>query len=145
MYLAGYIERLGTGTSDMLRIATNAGLKEPEFIQVEDFKIILYRPATPQVTPQDTDVLPQEFRSTSVEVQNLVLMMEGEMNRTDIQDKLELKHEGNFRDNYLVPALETEMIEMKYKQKNHPRQKYRLTAKGLALKKNIDPFFNAPG
>jgi len=38
MYLAGYIERLGTGTSDMVRIAASAGLKEPEFLQAEDFK-----------------------------------------------------------------------------------------------------------
>jgi len=63
MYLAGYIERLGTGTADMLRIAALAGLKAPEFIQEEEFKIIVYRPAyrastgqaTGQVTDQATD------------------------------------------------------------------------------------------
>jgi len=64
-------------------------------------------------------------------------VLEGEMNRLMIQEKLELTHEGNFRDNYLVPALNEGVIEMKYPQKNHPRQKYRLTAKGKALKEQL--------
>ena len=34
MYLAGYIERIGTGTGDIIRWCKGAGLpKEPEFIQ----------------------------------------------------------------------------------------------------------------
>lgn len=44
MYLAGYIERLGTGTADIMRIAAEVGLKEPEFIQEDTFKVIIYRP-----------------------------------------------------------------------------------------------------
>ncbi|MCK9306152.1 MAG: hypothetical protein M0P17_01325 [Methanoculleus sp.] len=31
MYLTGYIERMGTGTRDMIRRCTEAGLPEPEF------------------------------------------------------------------------------------------------------------------
>jgi len=31
MYLTGYIERMGTGTRDMIRHCTEAGLPEPEF------------------------------------------------------------------------------------------------------------------
>lgn len=37
MYLKGYIERLGTGTSDIVRIARANGLKEPEFEQDDTF------------------------------------------------------------------------------------------------------------
>lgn len=142
LYLAGYIERIGTGTTDIISKCLAVGLAEPEFIQAEDFKSILYRPSTEQVTPEvlpkyprSTEELPQEFRSTSVEVRNLISVIDGEMNRIEIQEKLELLHEGNFRDNYLVPALREEVIEMKYPQRNHPKQKYRLTAKGKALKK----------
>ena len=74
LYLAGYIERMGTGTSDMVRKSIAAGLAVPEFIQAEDFRSIMYRPnteqekkpvtehdtphdtpqVTPQVTPHDT-------------------------------------------------------------------------------------------
>lgn len=127
MYLKGYIERLGTGTADIMRIAKENNLPEPNFEQEEEFKIILYRPSTDQV--------PQEFRSTSVEVKNLLKVLEGEMSRKEIQQALELKHEGNFRENYLEPALEIGVIEMKYPDSpNHPRQKYVLTKKGTEIK-----------
>ncbi len=49
MYLAGYIERLGTGTKDMVRIALEVGLREPDYVQEDTFKVILYRPSTDQV------------------------------------------------------------------------------------------------
>lgn len=43
MYLAGFIERLGTGTGDIIRLCNEKGLKEPEFIQEENFKTIIWR------------------------------------------------------------------------------------------------------
>jgi len=43
LYLAGYIERLGTGTLDIVAKCLSHGLKEPEFIQTEDFKVKIYR------------------------------------------------------------------------------------------------------
>jgi predicted HTH transcriptional regulator len=142
LYLTAYIERLGTGTSDMVSKSKAAGLKEPQFIQAEEFRTVLYRPSYLQTTEQVPDKhrtsneeLPPEYRSTSVEVRNLIAVLENEMNRQELQDKLELKHEGNFRDIYLVPALHEGWVEMKYPQKNHPKQKYRLTEKGLALQK----------
>ena len=46
MYLAGYFERLGTGTADMVRVAVTAGLHEPEFVQTDEFKAIIYRPVS---------------------------------------------------------------------------------------------------
>jgi len=49
MYLKGYIERLGTGTADMIRIAKEHKLQEPDFIQEEEFKAILFRPSSDQV------------------------------------------------------------------------------------------------
>jgi hypothetical protein len=65
----------------------------------------------------------------------VVLVLEGEMKRQEIQKLLELKHEGNFRDNYLLPALESNFIEMTMPDRpNSPKQKYRLTEKGLTLK-----------
>jgi len=46
MYLKGYIERMGTGTADIVRIAREHNLKEPEFVQQEDFKTIIFRPTS---------------------------------------------------------------------------------------------------
>ena len=130
MYLKGYIERL-TGTADIVRIAKEEGIKEPEFIQDESFKTILYRPSTAGV--------PQELRSTSVEVKNLIKVLNVELSRKEIQQALSLKHEGNFRENYLEPALEQEVIRMKHPDSpNHPKQRYILTEKGEMLKRTLE-------
>ncbi len=61
MYLKGYIERLGTGTMDIIRIARKNNLQEPEFEQNEYFKVIIYRPSTDQVPTKyrpSTDQVP---------------------------------------------------------------------------------------
>ena len=56
VYLAGYIERAGTGTTDMVELCRKAGLPDPEFIQDEDFRLIIRRKnVTPLVTPVNTD------------------------------------------------------------------------------------------
>lgn len=47
LYLAGYIERLGTGTSDMVDECMAMGLKAPEFIQDSNFRAILWRKNDP--------------------------------------------------------------------------------------------------
>lgn len=55
VYLAGYIERAGTGTTDMVDLCRKAGLPDPEFIQDEDFHLIIRRKnVTPDVTPVNT-------------------------------------------------------------------------------------------
>ncbi len=99
-----------------------------------------YPPSTPQVPlkyPLSTDEVPQEFRSSSVEVQDLIYILNNEMSRKEIQLALELKHEGNFRENYLEPAIAAGLIQMKYPDSpNHPKQKYLLTEEGLILKTN---------
>lgn len=43
LFLAGYIEHLGTGTTDMIAACEALGLRIPEFIQTEDFRTIIYR------------------------------------------------------------------------------------------------------
>lgn len=43
VYLAGYIERMGTGTRDIVSKCMELGLREPEFIQNEEFKVTLWR------------------------------------------------------------------------------------------------------
>jgi ATP-dependent DNA helicase RecG len=61
------------------------------------------------------------------------------MSRKEIQELLELRHSANFRENYLEPALEIGVIEMKYPDSpNHPRQKYLVTEKGSEIRNNLD-------
>jgi predicted HTH transcriptional regulator len=61
LYLAEYIERMGTGVGDMIGCCKNSGLPEPEFALTDGFVTIIRRrpeqalkAVTPQVTPQVT-------------------------------------------------------------------------------------------
>jgi ATP-dependent DNA helicase RecG len=57
------------------------------------------------------------------------------MSRQEIQEELELKDRVNFKQNYLDPALEIGVIELKYPDSpNHPKQKYLVTEKGKEIR-----------
>ena len=56
----------------------------------------------------------------------------------EILHALALKHTSNLRENYLEPTLKLEPIKRIFPNKpNHPRQKYRVTAKGLKIKETL--------
>ncbi|GAB4345524.1 MAG: helix-turn-helix domain-containing protein [Flammeovirgaceae bacterium] len=81
-----------------------------------------------QVTDQVTD-----------QVKQLILLIEDEHTRKELMIKLRMKHNQNFRDNYLHPALEKKLIELTIPDKpNSKNQKYRLTPKGKELKKILE-------
>ena len=135
LYLAGYIERMGTGTSDMINKSLAVGLAEPKFIQAEDFKSIIYRKSTPEVTPQ---VTPQDTPQVTPQVGQLIKAIDGTQSREELQEKLDLKDREHFRKSYLNEALLLELIEMSIPDKPNSRnQKYRLTPKGKALKEQM--------
>ena len=43
MYWNGYIEKVGTGTEDIINKCRAYGLKTPEFYQEEDFRVVIWR------------------------------------------------------------------------------------------------------
>lgn len=149
LYLARYIERMGTGTGDMIRRCQEAGLPEPEFSLSDGFVVTLRRkpqglPArvTDEVTDQVTDEVTDQVTD---EVQRLLMAFHGEMKRADILAALGLKHQPNFRGLYLHPALAGGWVEMTIPDKpNSSKQKYRLTRRGAELqaalrKKDLKP------
>ena len=86
----------------------------------------------PQVTGE---VTPQVAGEVSGEVCKLLNILEKEpLGRVAMQSVLKLQSQANFRDRYLVPALETGLIERTIPDKPNSRlQKYRLTNKGRNL------------
>jgi len=65
-------------------------------------------------------------------------VLDGEMSRKELQQALELRHEGNFRENYLEPALNEALILFKFPDiVNHRDQKYKLSEEGLLLRKML--------
>lgn len=157
MYETGYIERFGTGTLEIIRLSEEAHLNDPDFKIDEGFKVILWRPpvaigqvpgkyraGTGQVPGSKvkghragTGQVPGKYRA-SREADRVVLVLDGEMKRIEIQEALQLKHRDSFVENYLQPAMEKKFVEMTIPDKpNSSRQRYRLTAKGEALKKKL--------
>jgi ATP-dependent DNA helicase RecG len=60
LYLTQYIERLGTGTGDMIRRCREAGLPEPTFSLDDGFRISLGRPSASAPTQATTQQTTQE-------------------------------------------------------------------------------------
>ena len=74
----------------------------------------------------------------SVQVEKLVSALTGEMGRSELQELLSIKNRDYFRTDYLNPAISQGYIELTIPDKpNSQNQKYRLTAKGIALKNSL--------
>ncbi len=129
LYLTRYIERMGTGTRDMIRRCREAGLPEPQFLQTDGFAAVIRRPVSQH--PSLSEVAGEVAGEVTGEVTKLLLVLRGEMSRREVQQALLLKSEENFRRLYLSPALESGLIERTIPDKPKSRlQKYRLTEKG---------------
>lgn len=138
LYFTKYIERMGTGTGDMIQRCRHAGLAEPEFTLTDGFVITIRRKpgrAFAAVGGQVTgEVAGEVTGEVTGEVRKLVSVCRDAMTRKKLQVSLLLRGEENFRKLYLVPALEAGYIEMTIPDKPNSRlQKYRLTAQGKAL------------
>lgn len=83
-------------------------------------------------TEQPTEQVPEQVRVLLLTLSNEQLSLKG------LMEKIGLKHRPTFVENYITPALEAGILKVLYPDKpNHPRQKYLLTAKGLALYNEI--------
>jgi ATP-dependent DNA helicase RecG len=98
------------------------------------------RGSLPASTSQTHNVSQKAVREVTGEVTGEVLKLlhtiKGEMKRAKIQQLLGLRNENHFREAYLLPALNAELIEMTIPDKpTSSNQSYRLTLRGQALLK----------
>lgn len=135
LYLAKYIERMGTGIRDMVKRCRVAGLPDPEFKLTDGFVVILRRKPgaafesvggiTPQVTAQATAQVTAEVTA------QVVAFCTEPKSAKEIMAALGLKHWKTFQINYLNPLLEAGILERTIPDKpKSPQQRYRLTQKG---------------
>ena len=76
--------------------------------------------------------------NVSKAIRTLVTCIEGEIDRDTLQSLIGIKHRTYFRSTYIKPALDEGYIEFTLpNEKQSKLQKYRLTAKGIALKNSI--------
>ena len=92
-------------------------------------------PDSEQSPDKSPDKLPDKFSTNNEYVKRLVEVVgHDEVTIKDTLKVLGLKDRESFMKVYLNPALKERFVRMKYPDKpNHPRQRYMLTAKGLAL------------
>lgn len=68
----------------------------------------------------------------------LLALTKEQLSLKRLMEMVGLKHRPTFLENYVTPAIEAGILKVLYPDKpNHPRQKYLLTAKGLALYNEI--------
>ena len=97
--------------------------------------------ATPQVTPPVRPQVginptsnPTSSLQVTLQVNRLISIIKGDMPRSAIMDALSLKDRVTFTEDYLRPAMRLGLIELTQPDSpRSPTQKYRLTAKGLAV------------
>ena len=155
VYLAGYIEQLGTGTTDIIDSCLANGLRKPEFHQGDDFRVVLWRPEvqergkvagkvrgkvagkeTVQEGVQETvQERVQERVQENININKIVIAIRGNtVSASEIKKILNLKGRSNFTTRYLHPSIESGYVNMLYPDQPKRRdQAYYLTEKGLQL------------
>lgn len=129
------VESLGSGIPRILK-----AYGEDCFKFTDNFiRIIL--PANIEVSAQDgaqDSAQDSAQDNISKNVKTVVAFIDNEIDRDTLQSKIGIKHRTYFRNNYIKPAIEQGYIEFTLpNEKQSKYQKYRLTAKGLALKESL--------
>jgi len=87
--------------------------------------------------PTSTQQVPDKLPTSSPAILSLIKTLGvQQLSIKEMLAVLNLKDRGNFMDNYLSPAMNEGFVVMLYPNNSkHPKQKYLLTAKGLAIYK----------
>ncbi len=141
LYLTKYIERMGTGTGDMIVRCREAGLPEPEFALSDGFVTTIRRKADVafgivggSISPSTEQLTEQATEQVTEQVNRLVSALSlTPLSAKALMKLLRLQHRPTFIYTYLRPALEVKLVESTEPDSpTSPTQKYRLTAKGHA-------------
>ena len=72
MYWNGYIEKVGTGTEDIINKCREYGLKTPEFYQEEDFRVVIWRAYNEGSVPMMIQGRSKAFQSVPTDEERLL-------------------------------------------------------------------------
>ena len=135
VYLAGYIEQMGTGTTDIIDHCLSYGLRKPEFHQDEDFRAVLWRPEVQEAGKVAGKVAGIAAGKVDKNITRVILAIRGNTVSTrEIMTAMQLKGGDNFRKRYLYPSIEAGYVSKLYPDSDsRPDQAYYLTEKGLQL------------
>ena len=144
LYLTKYIERMGTGTGDIIKHCKKAGLPEPVFALTDGFVVTIRR--KPQLAFETVGGRGEAPSRDQVGTRSGLSRDQVEMLRKCIEsrsitDLMEIAGRTNrtkFRDQVLKPLLEEGLLIMTIPDKpTSSHQKYRLTEKGKVVLTNL--------
>jgi len=158
LFLSGDIEKAGTGTSDMVKKCLSMGLKKPQFIQDENFRVIIWRSvendqandqagdqaddqANVQISENETSMPISERQQkrllqikNELEIETLSLLEALKNTTLSKQELLQTINMAPHTDTvrrYIQPLLKHKLIEYTVKDKpKSPNQKYKITKIG---------------
>jgi ATP-dependent DNA helicase RecG len=137
LYLTKYIERMGTGTGDMIERCKNAGLAEPEFSLTDGFVTTIRRKPGRAFEVVGGTVRPEsrpESQPESLEIRVLRHLTASPLSKAELSARLGQKEISGQLNKVIRVLLGDQTIEYTLPDKPNSRlQKYRLTAKGNAL------------
>ncbi len=135
LFLSGYIEHLGTGTTDIIEACRKCGLKDPEFVQEEDFRVIIWRKGSGEFNEKVTEFNEKvtEFNAKSnradvklTKKQRAVLeyCMDIPRSSQEILAFIGVKYQSKTLNQYVNRLVELGRLRPTQLKENHPGRKY---------------------
>ena len=119
----------------MNALTATSELKASDFEDNKTFVVTLWRPSAKTAHDTAHDFL---FLNLEYLPPRLIWILDKELSRSEMMEKLGISHRTNFNDNYLDKAFENGWIEMTIPDKpQSKKQRYRLTQKGAAEKEKL--------
>ena len=131
----GFAEELGSGTRNLYKYVPiySGSSAKPTMMDGDIFRVTI--PLNDAI-PAAGENVPVTEQVTEKVIRLLRVLEESGLSTKEILEKLELRHRPTLVSEYIKPAIELGLIEMTQPDSpKSPTQKYRLTEKGIALKK----------
>ena len=72
LFWTGYVDKVGTGTEDIVNLCKEKGLKAPEYHQEEDFRVVIWRNNGRKVNQSDSESKEKSKEKTLDKVHRLI-------------------------------------------------------------------------
>lgn len=146
LFWTGYVDKVGTGTEDIVNLCKEKGLKEPEYHQEEDFRVVIWRrnpekglsegPSKGLSKGLSKDQVSTNLNQKWEKIEPMIRLLENTSSAADLRAVMGMNNATKFKNNYLNPLIELGVVEMTQPESpNSPTQRYRLTEAGKGLLK----------